>query len=275
VTNKFSQVNVNELPLLFLEIPSGKGCSPLAFNAKPDTSSRNVDQLVWNLAGVGTFLGDSLSLNLTQPGIYDLEVTAISEYNCISSVFFEEIAEVLPSPIAAFNVEPDQLSTLQPIAEFTNYSVGANSYEWDFSGIAESNDIHPTFQFPSTQDDNFLVCLNVIHPDGCADSTCKNILMEAEYVVFAPNAFTPDGDGDNDVWIPVVSGLEIGRYALSIFNRWGEQIFFSEDPEQPWTGNIQQGDYFGQNEVYNWALKLRLANNTDEIGFSGSVILIR
>jgi gliding motility-associated-like protein len=115
----------------------------------------------------------------------------------------------------------------------------------------------------------------VIHPDGCADSTCKNILMEAEYVVFAPNAFTPDGDGDNDVWIPVVSGLEIGRYALSIFNRWGEQIFFSEDPEQPWTGNIQQGDYFGQNEVYNWALKLRLANNTDEIGFSGSVILIR
>jgi gliding motility-associated-like protein len=275
VTNKFSQVNVNALPLLFLEIPSGKGCSPLAFYAKPDTSSRDVDQLVWNLAGVGTFLGDSLSLNLTQPGIYDLEVTAISEHNCISSIFFEEVAEVLASPVASFRVEPQQLSTLQPVAEFTNFSVGANSYAWDFSGIAESNEIHPTFQFPSTQNDNFLVCLHVVHPDGCADSTCRNIVMEAEYVVFAPNAFTPDGDGDNDFWIPVVSGLEIGKYELSIFNRWGERVFFSDDPEAPWTGNIKQGDYFGQNEVYNWLLKLRMANNAEEIEFSGNVILIR
>jgi gliding motility-associated-like protein len=275
ITNKFSQVNVNPLPLLFLDVPAGIGCSPLMFKAKPDTTSRNVDQLVWNLSGVGTFLADSLNLSLTQPGIYDLEVTAISEYNCVSSVFFEEVAEVLPSPTAAFKVEPEQLSTLQPIAEFTNYSVGANTYEWDFSGFAESNEIHPTFQFPSTQNNNFLVCLNVVHPDGCADSTCKSILMEAEYVIFAPNAFTPDGDGDNDVWIPIVSGLEIANYELSIFNRWGEQVFFSKDSGEPWIGNVQQGEYYGQNEVYNWALKLRLTNNSEEIEFSGNVILIR
>lgn len=275
VTNKFSQVNVNPLPILYLEIPSGSGCSPLTFDAKPDTSSRNVDQLVWNLAGVGTFLGDSLSLTLTQPSIYDLEVTAISEYNCVSSVFFEEVAEVLASPVAAFRVEPQQLSTLQLVAEFTNYSIGANTYNWDFSGISESNEIHPSFQFPNTQNASFLVCLQVVHPDGCADSTCRSILMEAEYVVFAPNAFTPDGDGDNDAWLPVVSGLEIGKYELSIFNRWGERVFLSDDPKQPWTGNIKKGEYYGQNDVYNWVLKLRLANNSEEIEFAGSVILIR
>ena len=99
--------------------------------------------------------------------------------------------------------------------------------------------------------------------------------MEAEYVVFAPNAFTPDGDGDNDAWLPVVSGLEIGTYELSIFNRWGERVFLSDDPKQPWTGNIKQGEYYGQNDVYNWVLKLRLANNAEEVEFAGSVILIR
>jgi gliding motility-associated-like protein len=275
VTNTFSQINVNPLPILFLEIPAGIGCSPLAFQAEADTSSRNVDQLVWSVSGVGTFLGGPLNIDLTQPGIYDLEVTAISENNCASSYFFEEVAEVLTSPIAAFSADPHQLSTLQPVAEFTNYSIGAIAYSWDFSGIGESNEVHPSFQFPNTQNDNFRVCLEVVHPDGCADTTCKTIAMEAEYVVLAPNAFTPDGDGDNDSWIPVVSGLEIGAYELQIFNRWGDLVFYSQDPEEPWTGNVNQGDYYAQNEVYNWILKLRLALNAEEVDFSGSIILIR
>ncbi len=275
VTNTFSQINVNPLPLLFLEIPAEIGCSPLSFVAAPDTSSRNVDQLVWNLSGVGTFLGGPLSLNLSQPGIYDLEVMAISENNCASTYFFEEVAEVLASPIASFSIDPQQLSTLQPVAEFTNYSIDAIAHSWDFSGIGESNEVHPSFQFPNTQNNNFMVCLEVVHADGCADSTCRGISMDAEYVVFAPNAFTPDADGDNDTWIPMVSGLEIGAYELSIFNRWGDRIFYSQNPREPWNGNVDNGDYYGQNEVYNWTLKLRLAYNAEEVDFSGSVILIR
>ena len=270
-----SEINVNPLPILISQPSPAIGCKPVHLFIEPSSESQNIDEIVWNVSGLGTFIGDSLDLELTTPGMYDVAATAVSEFGCVSNLFLEEVAEVYPSPIAHFTISPGELSTLAPEAEFTNHSVGAIMYDWTFSGLGESTEENPTFTFPNERSDNFFVCLDVVNNFGCHDTTCRSVYMDAEYAVFAPGAFTPDGDGDNDVWKPVIRGFDTTSYELSIFNRWGDRVFFSNNPDEPWTGGVMDGGFFGQNEAYNWRLKLRVDYSADEIFFDGSIVLIR
>ena len=275
VSNAFSQINVNPLPVLIVQSDPVRGCKPIALEIIPSVESQNIDQIVWNVAGIGTFIADTLELDLVVPGVYDIEATAISENNCVSTLFLEEIAEVYPSPVAHFTISPFELTTLEPEADFTNHSVGASYYHWWFNGLDESMEENPSFTFPNERSDNFYVCLDVTNQYGCSDTTCRYVYMDAEYIVFAPNAFTPDGDGDNDLWKPIIRGFDTAGYELRIFNRWGDSVFYSNNPDEPWTGDIENGLFFGQNEVYNWIIKLRIDNSAEEISFNGSVLMIR
>lgn len=270
-----SEVDVNPLPILISQPSPAIGCKPVSLFVEPSNQSQNIDQIVWNVSGIGVFVGDSLDVELTTPGVYDVAATAISEFGCVSNLFLEEVAEVYPSPVAHFSISPGELSTLAPEAEFTNHSVGSILYNWTFSGLGESTEENPTFTFPNERSDNFFVCLEAVNNFGCRDTTCRSVYMDAEYAVFAPSAFTPDGDGDNDVWRPVIRGFDTTTYELSIFNRWGDRVFLSNNPEEPWTGGVMDGGFFGQNEVYNWRLKLRVDYSADEIFFDGSIVLIR
>jgi gliding motility-associated-like protein len=274
-TSAFSQLNVNPLPILIVQPGPMIGCKPLELELHPSAESQYVDQIVWNVAGMGTFLTDSLRIELTQPGTYDVEATAISAEGCASSIFLEEVSEVYPSPVAHFSISPTELTTLEPEATLSNSSVGAVAYNWNFSGLGESDEENPTFIFPNDRSNNFYVCLEAVNSYGCRDTSCRYVYMETDYIVFAPNAFTPDDDGDNDIWLPVIRGFDTSGYELNIFNRWGKVVFHSENPNEPWTGSVNDGDYYGQNEVYNWRLKLRLDHSSEEIFFDGNIVLIR
>lgn len=271
----YSQVNVNPLPILITESNPVAGCQPLNLQINPSEESLHIDHVVWNVSGIGIIVSDSLNIELHQPGVYDVAATAVSEHGCTSDAFFEEIAEVYPYPTAYFTLSPNSLTTLQPEVEFTNHSVGANSYYWNFSGLDVSTDANPVYSFPNETSNSFTICLIAANNFACQDTICRSIFMDAEYVVFAPNAFTPNNDNDNDYWKPVIRGFDTRNYELSIFNRWGDRVFYTENPEEPWTGNAEQGDYFGQNEVYSWQLKLIAEDSTEEVFYSGSIVLIR
>jgi len=271
----FSQVNVNPLPILITDMQPIVGCQPLQLEINPAEGSQYIDHVVWNVSGVGIIVSDSLNVELHQPGVYDVAATAVSDHGCTSEAFFEEIAEVYPYPTAHFTLSPTSLTTLQPEVEFTNQSIGASSYYWNFSGLSGSTESNPTYSFPVENSQSFTICLTAANNFGCRDSMCRSIYMDAEYVVYAPNAFTPDNDGDNDYWKPVIRGFDTKSYELSIFNRWGDRIFFTNNPDEPWTGNVDGGEYFGQSEVYNWQLKLVAHDSTDEVFYSGSIVLIR
>lgn len=73
-------------------------------------------------------------------------------------------------------------------------------------------------------------------------------------LIHVPNAFTPDGDGRNDVFRPVIHET-VDQWELHIFNRWGELIFASGDPDAGWDGN-SQGQEAPQG-IYNWHLRYK------------------
>ena len=96
-------------------------------------------------------------------------------------------------------------------------------------------------------------------------------------MVFVPNSFSPNDDGLNDVFFPVLSGFNLNeiQYEFGIYNRYGERIFYSQDPEQAWIGNAFGNEYYAQIDGYTWTLRIITSSFSEPIELTGSVVIIR
>ena len=83
----------------------------------------------------------------------------------------------------------------------------------------------------------------------------RNVVIDGYYTVYAPNAFTPDGDGVNDSWRPFIKDQEDSEYKLTVFDRWGQEIWASSDPTEGWEGKAG-GDVL-KTGMYIWQLETR------------------
>ena len=74
--------------------------------------------------------------------------------------------------------------------------------------------------------------------DGCFDiDTVKVLKYPCECTIYFPNAFSPNNDGKNELFLPSYS-CDIAAYQLMIFNRWGEKVFSADDAQKSWNGKI-------------------------------------
>lgn len=115
--------------------------------------------------------------------------------------------------------------------------------------------------------------VTVTAPETCPASAEVTIPLDFSCIgVYFPTAFTPNGDGLNDRFGPLGSIAAISDYRLSIYNRWGEKVFFSNDPVQKWNGNTQ-GVKTGNN-IFVWYAEFSLQGQPKELR-KGTVTLIR
>jgi len=113
--------------------------------------------------------------------------------------------------------------------------------------------------------------LETVSPEGC--TARDSVFVDLFYPLYVPNAFTPNNDGVNDAFY--VEGVEARGYKLEIYNRWGEVIFYSEDPAEPWIGNVQVTDaeHFVPDGVYLWRLRYELRDGPRWV--EGTVAIVR
>ncbi len=150
-----------------------------------------------------------------------------------------------------------------------NTSWPSNSnFIWDFGDGNTSTEHSPRYEFVTNSTQN--VTLFAESPNGCIHS--QSAIFDPMMDVFVPSAFTPNGDGVNDVFM--AKGHSIREFQMWIYNRWGVLVFYSEDINQPWLGEVRDGQHFAQNESYNWVIKaVGIRNNSFER--SGTVTVIR
>lgn len=270
-----TNIEVHPMPYAPVEVASIAACPPVMVSFSLANESTNCDNVLWSIPGLGNFEGDSIEVIAYESGIYNVTLSVTTDFGCAIVNPLGALIEVYDSPLALFEWEPLELTTIDPIAEFTDLSVDAISYEWDFAGIGSSTDPEPIFEFPNAQPDNFEVCLKVTNTVGCSDSTCNIIHLDNEYIFYAPNTFTPDDDGINDVFFPVIKGFDESTYHLQIFDRWGDLIFETKELEKPWTGNLNGGAYYAQTDVYVWQVTLKDKEMADYKVFKGHVTLLR
>jgi gliding motility-associated-like protein len=112
----------------------------------------------------------------------------------------------------------------------------------------------------------------VVNEWGCGTSVSGTVVVRG-FLFFAPNAFTPDGDGLNDVWWPQMTGVE--AIDVQIFNRWGELCYNTKDLNTPWLGQARNdSDHFAPNGIYQYRIKAQdLTGEVHE--FKGTISLVR
>ncbi len=98
-----------------------------------------------------------------------------------------------------------------------------------------------------------------------------------EFHLYVPNAFTPDNDGVNDSFQPLGSGFEGDLYHFSVFNRWGEVVFQTDDPDVPWIGQNNQklGTHFVPDGVYGWRVEAQGYHELIPTVLRGTVTVVR
>ncbi len=176
---------------------------------------------------------------------------------------------VHPVAQAAFQCASDN----SPTINFSNQSTDASSYVWDFGdGSATSTETDPVHLYQDVGD--YSVCLTATNDQNCSSTICKTVTIEEEFLLYVPNAFTPNGDGTNDVFRPVLSGFQDDYYELLIFDRWGELIFESNSTSYYWEGTDPSGVQ-AKSDIYVWRIKVRETGSyADEI-YIGHVTIVR
>ena len=111
-------------------------------------------------------------------------------------------------------------------------------------------------------------------PVEITDTLVAHFVPE-EFAVFIPSAFSPNNDGLNDAFLPVGAAWSPLLYELQVFDRWGEVVFRSTDPNEPWLGENERGDHFVRDGIYSYVLRVQSAHDENPRSYTGNVQLIR
>ena len=163
----------------------------------------------------------------------------------------------LPVPVLKIN------SAVPDICGLNSIVVSTDSFYLDYLWSDHSINQNLTVTKPGTY------WVEVTDSNNCTGRDSIQIYPCEKLVV--PNAFTPNGDGINDVFKPTVFGVAI-NYTMTIYNRWGQMIFKSSDPGNGWDGTISGKPQ--PTGTYVWDCQYKLMGNKPDKK-KGTVILIR
>lgn len=163
-------------------------------------------------------------------------------------------------------------SFLDPNFDFIDLSTGGATGQWDFGDGATSSyfpGVNPIHNYADTG--SYLVQLHIQDIGGCPDSFSLEVCVKPAATIYAPNGFTPNGDGLNDDFR--VSGIGITEFHMMVFNRWGELLFETYDINQGWDGTYAGKEI--ENDVYTFLVLYRDKFGDGTKSLKGVVAVVR
>jgi gliding motility-associated-like protein len=107
--------------------------------------------------------------------------------------------------------------------------------------------------------------------EGCTATASVSIKVFTVANIFVPNAFTPNGDGHNDVLRAIPIGIKAFGY-FAVWNRWGQRVFYTTDPAVGWDGSV--GGRLGEAGAFVWKVS-GIDYKGDQVQQEGTVLLVR
>ncbi|MDB4516625.1 PKD domain-containing protein [Crocinitomicaceae bacterium] len=267
---------IQESPAIDFAVNLNEGCVPSTFIFTPLVNAPGVD-LFWQF-GDGQVSNQVGAVDHTYnvPGCYPVTLTSTNAAGCISTITYDDMVCVYANPIANFTADETIVPSDEPYVYFINNSLNAVTYLWDFADGSTSVSSDPIHLYPEGPATYYPV-LTAYNEAGCSDQFTLPITLWEEQLFYVPNSFTPNVDGTNETFKPIItSGFDKGSYNLKIFNRWGEVVFESFDPDIGWDGTYGVGKYYPvQDGTYTWKITLRLLQNEDANVYVGHVNVLK
>ncbi|MEO1437791.1 MAG: PKD domain-containing protein [Bacteroidota bacterium] len=239
-----------DAPLASFSMPFQEGCAPVIVPFNSDALF--ADAVVWDF-GDGTTSEEFNPVHVyTEPGIYDVSLTATFQGDCSDTFVLTNLVRVSESPNAAFSFEELVDPVESGIFQFTNMSQGATDFQWDFGDGETSNAVSPSHRY--FENAEYLVELIATANNGCADTATAVISPEGLAGLFIPNAFSPEA-GRGDVTLFKPAGVGLREYRIEVYSPWGKLLWSSEALENGQPAEAWDGTYNGvllPQDVYVW-----------------------
>jgi gliding motility-associated-like protein len=255
------------------------GCFPVNVTFTNTSSNQaDIQSVYWNFENAGTGSGNPTALSsFTQPGVYDISMQVTSVYGCLYDTTYADFIEVFDYPKANFTPTPIPLTIYDTQVQFHDLSSDdVISWEWDMGTGASpqfSNEQSPASEYPQGIPAIYPVTLIVSNEHQCFDTLIGQVEVINDVVIYAPNVFTPDNDEFNQTWRVYISGIDIYDYHLILFNRWGEIIWESYNPDAVWNGKYGTDDV--EDGTYVWVLHAKDTYNDKKYEYRGTVSVLR
>ena len=219
--------------------------------------------------------GNSISPDSLTPQI----LLALSESGSISPVFI-----TTPHASVVVKIEPSNTGTV----EFErNFFTGGNFITKDVTQveletfvaldfIADANEYYDfshwevKYAHPFPDETEEITRLRFTRSD-----TVIAHFKEQEFNLFIPNAFTPNNDGVNDIFMVQGNAVDTSEFEMTIYNKWGQPIFHTEDITVAWLGDYEGNRYYNRDEIYYYLVKTKSVFSLDQKIFKGSFLVFR
>lgn len=237
----------------------------ITFNGQINSTNPNDEwQFYWNF-GDGT--GDSTqNINpkhtYDSGGVYEVELYAINKYGCEYTAY-----DTIEINSINTNAGNDTMVVLG--YDFQLNGTGAEVYHWSPSAyLSDPNIANPSVAFPSEGEYTYVLTGSA---GDCISSDTVNIIVVKEPSILMPNAFSPNADGLNDFFKPVIVGYPYMNY-LRLYDRWGNLVFLSYKVQNGWDGNLRGKK--AEQGVYFWEISVKDIKGED-VYLKGDVTLLR
>lgn len=272
-------INVYPKLSVSLSMLPDSGCAPLSVKFQTITG---VTQYKWYINDVLFGNTGNISTTFTLNGLstetHSITLIAKDAHTCEYTV--SKKIKILPKPQAEFSVQPEHIYINRTMTT-SNISTLGKTYAWNFDDGKSSTAFEPTHIY--TTAGQYVITLIVTSSRGCRDTSSLDILVESEAFIKMPNAFTPNPHGSvgpvydptdlsNDIFHPVLAGVDKDKYYFSIYSRWGELLFETKKPDEGWDG-YYRGKLCIQ-DVYIWKISAVFWNG-DTWSKTGEVLLLR
>lgn len=242
------------------------GCVPLCvdFNDTSGIVPGSVTGWRWNF---GDGSPDSTSQHpshcYSTAGTYTVTLTEMSPGSCTAVNASPYMITANPLPSALFTA-PASSGIYTPEVQYTDHSTISfgplASWSWRFGDpLASASDDSSNLQNPSHRfSDTGTYCAQLIVTSGagCRDTSDLCITIDPEFSFYIPNSFSPNDNGNNDEFFGKGDFINIDKYEMDIYDRWGNLVFHSAKIDEHWNGKMNNKGEIMQEDVYVYVIKL-------------------
>lgn len=232
--------------------PITEGCEPTTLNFYDESVVVNgyLTNWYWDFGDGGTSTVQHPIHTYANTGTYTVSLTVTTNLGCTETYTLPNYISIHPQAVANFSIPFGAMANENIL--FTNTSTNATIWNWNVNDEDYFTTKNIIYLFEESGGQTItLVADNAF---GCSDTITKTMLIESEPLIYIPNAFTPDGDQNNQYWTYSILEIDTYEFSMKLFNRWGELIWEANTPTEFWDGT-----YNGKLVpvgIYTWTLEI-------------------
>ena len=271
-------ITVNQLPEVTVsgggEICDDGSTVEVIFNTSNGTPTFNFEYSVGISDKIVSNVGYQHVIATNEVGTYTV-TNVVDSKGCIGKNI-NGTADVIvnPVPFASFTAYPQPADVTNPVIHFIDNSRDHTIGIWDFddNSTAPTNFGEITHRYSDLDSGTYFVELYVESNKGCFSTEVQKIVIDKAFIFYIPNAFTPNKDQINDIFMPYVDG--VSEYDFSIYSRQGQEIYHTQNTNEGWDGYVADSEEYAISGKYAYSIYI-VDLHGKERKYQGHFLLIR